>query len=97
MILINESRLIPAVERIFAKRKSKFCKVEEMAQLLVEEGLTLEEARQAISLAEDKKLVRVCYPNIDEIRGERCYELLTEEDREFDKELEEDFLKKRWL
>ncbi|WXG43434.1 MAG: hypothetical protein WED04_05255 [Promethearchaeati archaeon SRVP18_Atabeyarchaeia-1] len=66
-----------------------------MEQSLIEEGLTPEEAKQAISFAEDKGEIRVCFPYVDEIRGERCYELLTEEDREFDKELEEEFLKKK--
>jgi hypothetical protein len=84
-----------AVEKVFAKKKRKFCKVDEMEQLLIEQSFTPREAKQAVSLARAKKVIRVCFPHIGEIRGDECYELLTEEDREFPKELEEFLLKKQ--
>jgi hypothetical protein len=94
--MVDENRLISAVKQVFAKKNGKSCRVEEMKQILVEEGLTLEEAKQAISRAKSKDEMRVCFPYIDEMCGDECYELLTEEDREFDKQLEEEFMKKRW-
>lgn len=92
---INETQLISAVEQVFAKKKSKFCKVDEMEQLLIEESLAPKEAKQAVSLARAKKAIRVCFPHIGELRGDECYELLTEEDREFSKESDEFLLKKQ--
>jgi hypothetical protein len=85
-----EDRLISAVKEVFDKTKGEFCKVDEMKRLLLEESLTPEEARQAISLSEANEVIRWCIPYTDEIRGEPCYELLTEEDRELEEELDEE-------
>jgi 2-oxo-4-hydroxy-4-carboxy--5-ureidoimidazoline (OHCU) decarboxylase len=84
------------VKQVFAKTKNKFFKADKMEPLLVEESLTPEEAEQAISLARDKKVIRASFPYIDDVHGDRCYEILTKKDREIDKELEKEFLKKRW-
>ncbi len=92
MTAINEDQLLSAVEKVFVKTKKKFCKADKMVELLIEEGLTQQEANQAISLAEDKEEIQVCYPYVDEIRGERSYMLLTEEDRKIEKELDEELL-----
>lgn len=85
MITINEDQLASAVKQVFAKKKSKFCKVEEMEGLLAEQGLTSEEAEQAISLAIPKEVIRDCFPFVGDLHGDPCYELLTEEDREIEK------------
>lgn len=92
----NEDQLISAVKQVFAEKKSKFCRVEEMKQLLTEQGLTQKEVEQAISLALPREVIRYCLPFVGDLSGEPCYELLTEEDREFDRELQNEFLKKRW-
>ncbi|WXG46089.1 MAG: hypothetical protein WED05_05405 [Candidatus Atabeyarchaeum deiterrae] len=104
MVAVNEDQLISTVKQVFTKTKSKFCKADKMEQLLVQEGLTPEEAKQAISIAEDKYVIRVSFPYIDErhgdhieeIHGDRCYEIVTKRDLEDDKEQEKEFLKKPW-
>jgi hypothetical protein len=93
---ISNDRLISSVKKAFEKARSKFCKKDEMLPLLVQEGLSPQEAEQAISLAIRDELIRMCYAYTDEIDGEPCYELLTDEDREFSEELHQEFLKKRW-
>ncbi|WXG46007.1 MAG: hypothetical protein WED05_04980 [Candidatus Atabeyarchaeum deiterrae] len=92
MTTINEEQLLSAVKRVFAKAKKKFCKADKMVELLIEEDMTPQEANHAISLAEDKEEIQVCYPYVDDIRGERSYMLLTEEDREIEEELDEELL-----
>jgi hypothetical protein len=96
MKTINEKQLISAVKQAFAKTKSKFIKADKMEPLLFEEGLTREEAKQAISLARDKYAIRVSFPYWDDIHGDRCYEIVTKRDLEDDKEQEKEFLKRPW-
>jgi hypothetical protein len=92
---VNQDQLISAVRKVFAKKKSKYCRVDETRQLLLEEGLNPDEAEQAISLAEDNQVIRVCYPRADGIHGDESYELLTDRDREIDKWLEEEAWKEK--
>ncbi len=74
-----------AIEQVFAKTKIKFRNVDEMEQLLIEEGIALKEAKQAISLARAKRIIHACHSHTDEIRRDRCHELPRKEDREFDR------------
>jgi hypothetical protein len=72
-----------AVKRVFAKDKSRYVSVFQMERKLAEEGLTPQEAKQAISIAKAKQEIGMCYPP----QRELCYELLTEEDRKLENRL----------
>jgi hypothetical protein len=80
-------RLISAVKQEFDMKKSKYVRVEEMKKLL-EHSLSQEDAEQAISLAEANNVVRWCIPYTREIEGEPSYELLTQEEVQWEEEEE---------
>jgi uncharacterized protein involved in tolerance to divalent cations len=83
---------LSAVREVFTKTKKRFYKADQMVELLVQEGLTTQEAHQALSLAEKKRKIQACYPWTDGIRGERSYMLLTKKEKEIQKELEKELL-----
>ncbi len=83
------------VKQIFNKADKKFLKEDKLLELLAEEGLALEEAKQAISLARRKKEIQVCFPYANDIRGELSYMLLTEEDKKIEREPDEQVMRKR--
>ena len=83
-----QNRLIPAVKNVFDKKKTKYIKVDGMKQLLLQEKLTAEEAKQAISLAEANSMIERCFPYVNETDTEPAYKLLTKEELEAEKEEE---------
>lgn len=94
MAIINENQFLMVVKQVFNKAKKKFLKEDKILELLAKEGLTPEEAKQAISLAKRKKEIQVCFPYVDDIRGELSYMLLTDEDRRVEKEMDEELIKR---
>jgi hypothetical protein len=91
----REEALISALTDVFKKTNSKFCAKDRMPSLLMEEGLTREEADESISLSLRRKLIRPCYTSpTRKGKSTPCYELLTDEDKEFFEELHQEFLKR---
>lgn len=90
MTKVKEERLLSTLKSVFDRLENNFLEEGKLRLLLVQEDLTDEEVRRSISLALRKKIIRFCRTSpTGKGKSVLCYQLLTEEDRDFDRELEE--------
>nr|MDO8098331.1 hypothetical protein [Candidatus Njordarchaeota archaeon] len=95
---MDDRQLIELIEQAYRQRNVKYVRDRELLEWLKQNGLTQEEAKKSIYTATRQRVIRFCYPT--SVGGKElvpCYEKLTEEDLEFEKDVDEHLLKKMQL